>query len=137
MRETILFSIIESPSHPKLSGLYQRLGIKEVKLTSMRKAISELKRQPPDIVVADFLYGYGNNYAGVNVSNLDVFLYSLQKYSENTRIIVLTDKSERKYVNKLEQLFPLHGILQYPVREPQLEALLIAKQPGSDSVTSD
>jgi hypothetical protein len=119
-----LFSIVESPLHPDFSALYQRLGIKESKFSSMRKAISALKTQTPDLVVAEFMYGYGNNYAGVNVCNLDVFLYSLQKYSSDTGIIVLVDKNEYQYVEKLAALFPLHAVLQYPVREQDIEPLL-------------
>jgi len=78
MAERVLFSIVESPMHPDFSRLYRRLGIRELRLGSMRKAIGQLKKERPDFVVAEFFYGYGNNYAGVNVSNLDVFLYSLQ-----------------------------------------------------------
>jgi hypothetical protein len=122
-----LFSIVESPMHPDFSALYARLGIKESKFSSMRKAISALKTQTPDLVVAEFMYGYGNNYAGVNVCNLDVFLYSLQKYSGNTGIIVLVDKSEYQYVGKLAALFPLHAVLQYPVREQDIEPFLTDK----------
>ena len=122
-----LFSIVESPMHPDFSALYERLGIKESKFSSMRKAIGALKTQSPDLVVAEFMYGYGNNYAGVNVCNLDVFLYSLQKYSGNTGIIVLVDKSEYQYVGKLAALFPLHAVLQYPVREQDIEPFLIGK----------
>ena len=110
--------------HPDFSVLYERLGIKESKFSSMRKAISALKTQTPDLVVAEFMYGYGNNYAGVNVCNLDVFLYSLQKYSGNTGIIVLVDKSEYQYVEKLAALFTLHAVLRYPVREQDIEPFL-------------
>ena len=81
MAARTLFSIVESPAHPDFSRLYTRMGIREVRLASMRKAIGALKTDAPDYVVAEFFYGYGNNYAGVNVSNLDVFLYSLQKYA--------------------------------------------------------
>lgn len=121
-----LYSIIESPLHPDFSALYQRLGIKESKFSSMRKAISALKTQTPDLVVAEFMYGYGNNYAGVNVCNLDVFLYSLQKYSSDTGIIVLVDRREYQYVEKLAALFPLHAVLQQPVREQDIEPFLSA-----------
>ena len=119
-----LFSIVESPLHPDFSALYRRLGFSEVRLGSQRKAISALKTQVPDIVVAEFYYGYGNNYAGVNVCNLDVFLYSLQKYTADARIIVLVDKREYQYVEKLGALFPLHAVLQHPVREQDIEPLL-------------
>jgi hypothetical protein len=127
MSASNLFSIVESPLHPDFSALYQRLGIAESKFSSMRKAISALRMQTPDLVVAEFIYGYGNNYAGVNVCNLDVFLYSLQKYSGNTGIIVLVDKSEFQYVEKLAALFPLHAVLQYPVREQDIEPFLTGK----------
>jgi hypothetical protein len=124
MSSPVLFSIVESPAHRDFSRLYRRLGIEEVKLGSMRKAISALKKQTPDYVVAEFIYGYGNNYAGVNVSNLDVFLYSLQKYSANARIIVMVERRELQYVDKLAALFPLYAVLPLPVSEQDLENVL-------------
>jgi len=123
MSDTTVLSIIESPTHPDFSALYRRLGLHEVRATSTRKAMSLIKGVTPDYVVAEFFYGYGNNYAGVNVSNLDVFLYSLQKYAPQARIIVLVDKEERTFVDKLNALFPLHAVLQQPVNETELEAV--------------
>lgn len=110
--------------HPDFSGLYGRLGCRQMRFPSMRKAIAALRQTPPEVVVAEFLYGYGNNYAGVNVSNLDVFLYSLQKYAPEARVVVLVDKSERQYVDQLNQIFPLSAVLVQPVQEAQLEAAL-------------
>jgi hypothetical protein len=119
-----IFSIIESPSHPALTSLYTEYGLEEQRYTSMRKAISALKKTKPDFVVADFLYGYGNNYAGVNVSNLDVFLYSLQKYAPEAKVIVLVSKQEQAFVVKLAELFPLHATLLYPVSREQMQHLI-------------
>ena len=127
-RSPILYSIIESPTHPDLSALYRRFGIREVQYKAMRRAMSELKRQPPDFVVAEFFYGYANNYAGVNISNLDVFLFSLQKYTPRAKVIVLVDKKERQYVDPLNKIFPLHAVLQYPVQQTEIEALLKDKR---------
>ncbi len=126
MAAQTLFSIVESPMHPDFSALYRRLGIEEVRLPSMRKAISALKTHVPDIVVAEFFYGYGNNYAGVNVCNLDVFLYSLQKYTRDARIIVLVEAREFEYVDKLAALFPLHAVLRHPVSATDIESCLPA-----------
>ncbi len=126
MPEPVLFSIIESPAHPDFSRLYRRLGFEEIRLGSMRKAIGQLKKTQPDVVVAEFFYGYGNNYAGVNVSNLDVFLYSLQKDAPLARTVVLVEKQERQFVEKLTAIFPVHAVLQHPVREPDMEAVLSA-----------
>lgn len=119
-----LYSIIESPAHPDFSQLYRRLGLEQIKLNSQRKAINTLKRTPPDWVVAEFFYGYGNNYAGVNVCNLDVFLYSLQKYAPDAKVIVLVEKPEEQYVARLAELFRLHAVLTLPVSEEDLEAAL-------------
>lgn len=115
MSQKVLFSIIESPLHPDFIELYQRLNIENIQLSSMRKAISQLKKQTPDFIVAEFFYGYGNNYAGVNVSNLDVFLHSLQKYAPDAKVIVLVEKEELKHVAKLADLFSLHAVLKHPV----------------------
>ncbi|MBI1423699.1 MAG: hypothetical protein GC149_09570 [Gammaproteobacteria bacterium] len=120
----IVYSIIESAAHPSLSALYARCGYKEIRLTSVRRAIQELKKQAPDLVVADFLYGYGNNYAGVNISNLDVFLYSLQKYAPQCRVIVFYEKNEQAYIGKLEALFNISASLAYPVAEQAIAKLL-------------
>lgn len=124
MSQSTVYSIIESPGHPDFSGLYRRLGWEEVRLPSMRKAISQLRKQPPDLVVAEFFYGYGNNYAGINISNLDVFLHSLLKYAPHSQVIVMVEKSERQYVDKLAELFRLQAILVQPVSEAQMRDVL-------------
>ena len=122
-----LLSVIESAAHPNFTPVYKQLGINETKLNSMRKAMATLKNQPFDFIVAEFFYGYGSNYAGVNISNLDVMLYSLQKYSPDTRVIVLVDKTEREYVDKLNDIFPIHAVLQYPVSEADIKQALISE----------
>ncbi|HSO82840.1 hypothetical protein, partial [Thiocapsa sp.] len=86
---TTLFSIIESPNHPRFDALYQRIGITQVKLASQRKALQALKSMTPDWIVAEFFYGFGNNYAGANVSNLDVLLAAVRKQAPSARTIVL------------------------------------------------
>ena len=124
MSQKIVFSIIESPLHPNFTDVYRKLKLENVQLSSMRKAISQLKKQKPDYVVAEFMYGYGNNYAGVNVSNLDVFLHSLQKYAPEAKVIAMVEKHEVKYVPKLLELFKLHAVLQHPVSQQALLSVL-------------
>ena len=121
-----LFSVIESPAHPNFTTLYRRLDVNEVKFNSMRKVIAQLKKQQPDFIVAEFSYGYSSNYAGVNISNLDVLLASLRKYAPCARVIVMVHKSEQQYVGKLAELFPLYAVLQFPVRDQEIEVLLTA-----------
>lgn len=124
MSEKTLISIVESPAHPDFSRLYAARDIREVRVTSVRGAIRELKRVKPDYVVAEFFYGYGNNYAGVNVSNLDVFLASLQKFAPDAQVVVMVDKAELEYVDRLKALFPVHQVLVHPVTSTQMETSL-------------
>jgi hypothetical protein len=126
MPSPTLLSIVESPTHPDFSGIYRRLGFNEIRVGSIRKAISQLKSQAPDFVVAEFFYGYGNNYAGINISNLDVYLYSLQKFAPAARVIVMVDKAERRHVDKLNEILALHAVLQQPVSGTAMEDLLKA-----------
>jgi hypothetical protein len=122
MPKTVL-SIIESPTFPKLSAMFKRLGVKEVQVSSTRKAINALKTHQPDYIFAEFYYGYGNNYAGVNVSNLDVLLSSLPKYSPDTKTVVFVLKEEEQYLGKLHVLYPLHGAFLHNTPESILEEL--------------
>lgn len=124
MTSPLLFSILESPGHPNFSALYRQLGIEERRLPSQRKAVQALKQEVPDWVVAEFFYGYGNNYAGANLSNLDVFLASLQKFAPAARVILLVEKSQRPYVDKLAARFSLHATLEQPVAAEAMAAIL-------------
>ena len=120
MAKKIIYSVIESPTHPHLTALYHKLGIEELSFKHMRKLISRLKKVQPDYIAVEFFYGYGNNYAGINISNLDVMLYSLQRYSPNTKVIVFVDKAERQYVDPLNTILPLHAVLTLPVKQAEV-----------------
>lgn len=109
-----LLSLIESPTHPDFSKLYSRLNIEEIRVTSLRRAVNQIKQCAPDFVVAEFFYGYSNNYAGVNISNLDVFLFSLQKFAPDARVIVMVTKLEYQYVDKLNEIFSLSLMRFFP-----------------------
>ena len=124
MRERTLLSVIESPTHPNFGQLYSELGFEHLRADSMRKAISQVRKRAPDFIVAEFFYGYGNNYAGVNLSNLDVLLASLPKYAPEALVILFAVKDEMQYVDKLKELFPVHAVLQQPVQAEQMSGLL-------------
>ncbi|MCU7815083.1 MAG: hypothetical protein KZQ81_07715 [Candidatus Thiodiazotropha sp. (ex Rostrolucina anterorostrata)] len=122
----VIYSIIESSSHPDFSQLYAELKLQVMRFRQMRRAMAELKRTSPDYVVAEFFYGYANNYAGVNISNLDVLLFSLQRYAPQAKVIVLVEKSEHKYVQQLNGIFPVRAVLTQPVQAEDLRTLFSA-----------
>ena len=112
-----LFSLIESPFHPDLGALYRKLDIAAERFTSARNLHRALQKQTPDFFVGEFIYGWGNNYAGANVSNLDVTIRTLQRFAPQAKIIVLMHPREADHIGKLADLFPLHAVLTYPVSE--------------------
>ena len=123
MSLTVL-SIMESPTHPKLTKLFEQMGAREIMVNSSRNAIKALKTHKPDFIVAEFFYGYGNNYAGVNVSNLDVLLSSLPKYSPDTKTIVFVMKDEVQFIEKLNNLYPIHAAFLHDTPEFAIEEAL-------------
>jgi len=80
-----LFSLVESPFHPDFSVLYQKLGIAAERFDSARNLHRAMQKQPPDFFVGEFIYGWGNNYAGANLSNLDATLRSLQRFAPQAK----------------------------------------------------
>ena len=124
MPKPLLYDLVESPLHPDLTDLTDRLGYERLTFTTQRKALGQLKKRPPEVVVADFFYGYGNNYAGANISNLDVFLRSLQRFAPAARIVILADRNELAYVAKLAELFELHAIIALPADAEELAEAL-------------
>ena len=126
-----LFSLIESPFHPDFSVLYQKLGIAAQRFDSARNLHRAMQKQPPDFFVGEFIYGWGNNYAGANVSNLDVTLRSLQRFAPQAKMIVFMHPREEDHIGKLLELFPVHAVLTYPVSEQAMQA---ACNPRPESV---
>ena len=125
MSKPSLISIVESSMHPNYSELYRKKGLSETKVNSIRKAISLIKKQPADYIVAEFFYAYSTNYSGVHKSNLDVLLVSLGKYSPNTKVIVLVEKEESRFVNVLDSLpITVHAVLIHPTTVTQMQDLL-------------
>jgi hypothetical protein len=53
----LLFSLVESPLHPRLGHLYQQLGMTEESFGSARKLHKALQQQKPDFFVGEFIYG--------------------------------------------------------------------------------
>ncbi|OZA12576.1 MAG: hypothetical protein B7X94_03670 [Hydrogenophilales bacterium 17-62-8] len=119
-----LFSLIESPFPPDFNALYQKLCIVAERFDTARNLHRALQKQPPDFFVGEFVYGWGNNYAGANVSNLDVTIRTLQRFAPQAKVIVFMQAREEPHIGKLLELFPIHAVLTFPVSEQQMQAAL-------------
>ena len=119
-----LYSLVESPFSPHFPDLYRELGIVAERFDSARNLHRALQKQAPDFFVGEFIYGWGNNYAGANVSNLDVSLRTLQCAAPKAKTIVFMQPGEAPHIGKLLELFPIDVVLKYPVTEDDMRTVL-------------
>ena len=119
-----LYSLVESPFSPHFPDLYRELGIVAERFDSARNLHRALQKQAPDFFVGEFIYGWGNNYAGANVSNLDVSLRTLQCAAPKAKTIVFMQPGEAPHIGKLLELFPIDVVLKYPVTEDEMRTVL-------------
>ncbi|TCJ11598.1 hypothetical protein EZJ19_15095 [Parasulfuritortus cantonensis] len=123
---SLLYSLVGSPLACRFPDLYAELGIEMERFDTARNLHRALKQRVPDFFVGEFVYGWGNNYAGANVSNLDVTLRTLQAVAPRARLIIVMQPSEAAHVDKLLELFPVHAVLTYPIGEADMRAALRA-----------
>lgn len=119
-----LYTLVQSPLLSHFSGLCQELGIAAERFDSARNLHRAIQKQPPDFFVGEFIYGWGNDYAGATVSNLDVTLRTLQAAAPKARIIVIMQPGEEAHIGKLLALFSIHAVLKFPLTPEQMRATL-------------
>lgn len=120
----ILYTLTTSPFSVHFPALYQELGIEAERFDSARNLHRALKKRVPDFFVGEFVYAWGNDYAGNTISNLDVTLRTLQAFAPRARVIVVVQPREAPYVDKLLALFPVHAVLALPLTETALGQVL-------------
>ena len=120
-----LYALIASPLAAHFPDLYQVLDIAAERFDSARNLHRALKNRVPDFFVGEFIYAWGNDYAGNTISNLDVTLRTLQAKAPRAKIIIVMQPGEAAHIGKLLELFPVHCVLKYPIAEDQMRAALL------------
>lgn len=82
---SILYSPVASPLPSYFSALCQELGIEAQRFDSARNLHRAIQKHPPDFFLGKFIHGWGNDYAGATISNLDVTLRTLQAAAPGQR----------------------------------------------------
>ena len=119
-----LFSLIQSPFPRDFPDLYRELGIVAERFDSARNLHRALQKKAPDYFMGEFVYGWGNDYAGATVSNLDVTLRTLQAAAPQAKIIVVMQSGEAPHIGKLLDLFAVDAVLKFPVTADEMRAVL-------------
>lgn len=121
-----LYTLAASPFAVHFPELFRELGFSATWFDSARNLHRAIKQQAPDVFVGEFVYAWGNDYAGNTVSNLDVTLRTLQAAAPRARIIVVAQPAEAAHIDKLLAVFPVHAVLTTPISEAQMRTALFA-----------
>ncbi len=119
-----LYTLSVSPLALQFLDVFRELDIAVTHFDSARNLHRALKTQKPDIFIGEFVYAWGNDYAGNTLSNLDVTLRTLQAVAPRAKRIVVMQASEAAHINKLLAVFPLHATLILPCTADALRTAL-------------
>jgi hypothetical protein len=100
--------------------VYQELGYTVEAEWSERKAISRVRKSPPNVIVADFFH---QTDFRDRLSNLESLLAAVQG-SPGTRIVVLYEPAHQAVLDKVSARLRIDAAFTLPVREDQLRATL-------------
>lgn len=115
-----LLSVIELLGYPNQRPLFERLGFQVHTEFSVRRAISHIRKQKPDVIVADF---YFQPDFRDRVSNLESLLASVQSQRE-VKVLVLFEAAHQHALDRVTQRFRVDAALTLPADEARLEACL-------------
>lgn len=125
----MLLAIVELGGYPDFRALYRRLGYEVNVVTSMRKALSFLKRNHPAVIVAEF--NYQSDFRD-RTSSLESLLAVVQRLPE-TRLVVFFEREYEHQFDRLRSRFSeVIEALAFPIEEPQLVDLLQGRVAGAE-----
>ena len=115
-----LLSIVELGGYPNFASLYQQAGYDVVSVISVRKAMSEIKRRPPAVIVAEF--NFQSDFRD-RTSSLESLLSVVQRLPA-TKVIIFYEAERIHNLEKLLAVFPVYATLPYPIDTGKLEQAL-------------
>ena len=120
MTEKLLLSITEIGGYPDFTSLYERFGYTVRRETAMRKVLQFLKKQRPDVIVAEF--NFQSDFRD-RTSSLESMMAVLQRMP-GVQMIVFYDKEYAHQLARLEERFAFAATLAFPIDEKMLEVAL-------------
>lgn len=115
-----LISIAELGGYPDFSPLYRRMGYEPVMVRNMRKALAQIKKTQPRVIVAEF--NYQSDFRD-RTSSLETLMAVVQRMPD-TRVIVFYEREQAEPYQRVTSRFPIHASLTFPIDEQALETAL-------------
>lgn len=115
-----LLSVIELGGYPEATRVYQDFNYQVITEYNTRKAIAYLKKNPVDVIVAEF--NYQHTFRD-RLSNLESLIAAAQKI-DDVKFIVLYEQEFERYLDKIRQQFTFHLELVFPITADKMQAAL-------------
>ena len=112
-----LLAIVELGGYPNFTGLYQGLGFAVEFVNSQRRAMARLKKDLPDVIVAE--YNFQSDFRD-RTSNLESLMARLQRHPQ-TKVIVFYQPDQADKFERLRSRFPIFAAVPFPVDARVLE----------------
>jgi hypothetical protein len=116
-----LLAIIEVGAYPNFTPLYEQAGFTVAIERSMRKALPQVRKLKPAVIVAEF--NFQSDFRD-RTSSLESLLAVVQTLPQ-TKVIVFYDAEQTHQFERLRTRFPIHAALTYPIDPTRLEATLV------------
>jgi DNA integrity scanning protein DisA with diadenylate cyclase activity len=117
-----LLSVIELGGYPEATHVYKEFPYQVTQEYNTRKAISYLKKNHVDVIVAEF--NYQHTFRD-RLSNLESLIAAAQKI-ERVKFIVLYEKEYEHYLDKIRQQFTFNIELVFPITAEKMRTALVS-----------
>lgn len=116
----LLLAITEIGGYPNFRPLYESKGYEVVLETKMRKVLKWLKKNTPDVVVAEF--NYQSDFRD-RTSSLESLMSIIQRH-DHIKVVIFYDKEHKAQLAKLQARVKISHILPFPIKESTLLGVL-------------
>ena len=114
----LLLAVSEMGGYPNFTPLYESLGFEVKTETSMRKVLKGLKKQVPDVIVAEF--NYQSDFRD-RTSSLESMMSVVQRH-QGVRVVIFYDIEHQEQLAKLQARYQIDAVLAFPIEEDALSS---------------
>ena len=117
-----LLAIVELGGYPNFTLLYESCGYQVTLAHAMRKAMAIVRKEKPDVIVAEFNYQSDFRDRTSTLESLLATVERLQQtHSNSIKVIVFYEKEYQHQLEKLQAMFSNFDAISYPIQEEELK----------------
>ena len=120
MDQKIIYIFFESGFSLDIAKMCQLDNINQKNFPTSRKMISQIKKQEPDYIITEFIYSPS---LGTQISGLDGIFGAVERFCQNTKLIVYTENRFRQHLETVREKYTIHYVLEYPVIQEDLRSI--------------